>query len=180
MSDIDKFARQLLEEAKRFFEKARVGNSDESTYAFLHAALMLGFCAFEAHINSVADDFIVRDDLNVLERALLSERDTKLDDGEFTIAPGLKIYRLTDRIEFIFRRFSGSPIDKSEKWWGDLKTALVTRNELTHPKQQAKVNILAVESALKAIIQSLDALYRAVYKKPYPPGPRGLDSTMTF
>ena len=180
MSDIDQFARQLLEEAKRFFERANSGESDDATHAFLHAALMLGFCAFEAHLNSVAEDFLVRDELNVLESAILSEKDFKLDDGEFTITQGLKMYRLTDHIEFIFRRFFGNAIDKSQGWWVNLKAALNTRNDLIHPKQQTEVSKGAVEAALKAIIQTLGALYKAVYRRPYPPSTRGLNSTMDF
>jgi len=137
MSDIDQFARQLLEEAKRFFERANSGESDDATHAFLHAALMLGFCAFE-------------------------------------------MYRLTDHIEFIFRRFFGNAIDKSQGWWVNLKAALNTRNDLIHPKQQTEVSKGAVEAALKAIIQTLGALYKAVYRRPYPPSTRGLNSTMDF
>jgi hypothetical protein len=90
------------------------------------------------------------------------------------------MYRLSDRIEFIFRRFSGSPIDKSQAWWTSLKAALNTRNDLTHPKQKTEVSKEAVESALIAIISALDALYKAVYKKPYPPAVRGLASRMEF
>jgi hypothetical protein len=180
MPEIDRFAKQLFEEAKRLLEKAKIEKQQEGKQAYLHAALMLGFCAFEAHINSVSEDFIVRTDLNPLERAILSEREHSLENGEYIVTSKLKIFRLTDRIEFIFRKFSGKPIDKTAVWWSKLKTALATRNELTHPKEKTEIQVEAVESALLAIISTLDNLYRAVYKKPYPPMNRGLDSNMTF
>lgn len=180
MPEIDRFAKQLFEEAKRLLEKANLEMPGEGKQAYLHAALMLGFCAFEAHVNSVSEDFIVREDLNPLERAILSEREYSLESGEFVVSSRLKIFRLTDRIEFIFRRFSGKPIDKSALWWSSLKSALQTRNELTHPKEKTEIQQEAVENALLAIISTLDNLYKAVYKRPYPPTTRGLDSQMTF
>ncbi len=55
MAEIDELSVQLLEQAKRFLEKA-----DESTgegeSAYCNAALLLGSCALEAHINAIADE----------------------------------------------------------------------------------------------------------------------------
>jgi len=50
VADFDLFANQLLEEAKRFFEKATESTDSMSRAAHLHAALMLAFCALEAHV----------------------------------------------------------------------------------------------------------------------------------
>ena len=58
MSQIDQFAQSLLEESKRFPEKAKDGSNREGTNAHLHAALMLVFSSLETHVNSIADDFI--------------------------------------------------------------------------------------------------------------------------
>ena len=99
MANVDKLGRALLEEAKRFFEKAREETTIEGKQAYLHASLVLGFCSFEAHINSIADDFLVRPELTVVERSILDEKDFKLIEGEFTLTDGLKMHRLTDRIE---------------------------------------------------------------------------------
>jgi len=44
LADIDAFARQLWEEAKAFFEKARKTTAPTAKLAYLHAALNLGFC----------------------------------------------------------------------------------------------------------------------------------------
>src|SRR5437867_1022594 len=107
MHGVDDFASRLLEEAKRFHEKARDEVDGDGKQAYLHAAIVLACCSLEAHINSIAEDFLVRTDLSVLERSILAEREYRLEDGEFTITDALKIHRLTDRIEFIYRRFSG-------------------------------------------------------------------------
>jgi hypothetical protein len=61
MQSFDEFSRLLLEEAKRFLEKAK-GTEDPGQSAYLHAALTLGACALEAHVNAVCDDFLTRDD----------------------------------------------------------------------------------------------------------------------
>jgi hypothetical protein len=65
MSEIDLFANQLLEEAKRFLEKAREGEDETGVNANLHAALILSFCSLEAHINAIGDEFSIRPDLSV-------------------------------------------------------------------------------------------------------------------
>lgn len=180
MADVDQFARDLLEEAKRFLEKALDEANPQGKQAYLHSAIVLGFCSFEAHVNSIASDFLVRPDLTVLEKSILGEQDFKFVNGEFLVTESLKIYRLTERVEFLHRRFSGSPLDKSLSCWSQLKAGLACRNELTHPKQQTVVNYESVHQALQSILDTLDVIYQAIYKKPYPARNRGLDSTMTF
>ena len=54
MSEIDAFATELFEEAKRFLEKAKEAVNAESERAFLHAALLLGISSLEAHINAIS------------------------------------------------------------------------------------------------------------------------------
>lgn len=179
MPSFDEFSRQLLEEAKRFLEKAK-GTSDPGQSAYLHAALTLGVCALEAHVNSVCDDFLTRNDLSVLDRSILSERNHELLGGEFKITDRLKMFRLEDRIEFLFRRFSTTPLDKQSSWWGQLQATFSTRNNLSHPKLVFTLTCPSVERALQSLVDALDALYQAVYKRSFPPQPRGLDSTLDF
>ena len=81
MADIDAFGRQLWEEAKAFFEKARKTTASPAKQAYLHAALNLGFCAFEAHINAIADDFLTIETLTPHERSILAEQKVELEDG---------------------------------------------------------------------------------------------------
>jgi hypothetical protein len=141
---------------------------------------MLAFCAFEAHVNAVADDFLTRDELTILERSILGEKDYKLDKGEFVLTEGRKMYRLDERFEFVFKRFSGKDIVKTGGWWPMLKAAINHRNELVHPKQPTQTTLAVAESALNSIIEAIDALFLAVYRKPFPAKGRALSSTLTF
>ena len=52
MSQIDDFAQSLLEESKRFLEKAQSEESAEGAHAYMHASLMLAFSPLEAHVRT--------------------------------------------------------------------------------------------------------------------------------
>lgn len=106
MSDFDVFAIQLLEEAKRFLEKASEGGEPVAEAAYLHAALMLSFCALEAQVNSIGEEFSIRTDLSAHEQGIILERNVKLENGEFKLQSNLKMARLEDRIEFLHTKFS--------------------------------------------------------------------------
>jgi hypothetical protein len=180
MADIDAFATSLLEEAKRFLEKAVEAVEDVCCRdANLHASLMLAFCSLEAHVNAIAEEFCKRPELSVHDEGILLERDVKLVDGEFTLG-GFRMYRLEDRILFLHRQFSGKTLNKSVGWWAQLKSAMDHRNKLTHPKSAHPVTIENVRDALAAVIASLDALYMAIYKKGLPAANLGLHSLLTF
>ncbi len=182
MADFDLFANQLLEEAKRFLEKAKEPADSEGEAAHLHAALLLSFCALEAHINSIAEEFATHADLSDHERGVLLERDVRLENGQFQVQSGLKIARLEERIEFVHAKFSGKPLDRTSTWWSQLASALDLRNQLTHakPKTVPIVTHTAVRNAIQAIIDALDVLYQSIYKRAFPPAGRGLQSRFTF
>lgn len=178
--DIDKFATLLLEEAKRFAEKASESQcAEDAKTAYLHAALTLAFCALEAHVNSVADDFAGRPELSRHEASVLLEKEVALEGGKFVLKSGLKIHRLDDRIEFLHQRFGGA-VENSSGWKGMLKSALKLRNALTHPKKVPVIDDKEVATAIQAVITTIDTLYRTVYKKPLPSAVRGLQSKLTF
>lgn len=180
MREVDEFSRALIEEAKRFYEKAYHETDIEGKRAFLHASLLLGFCALEAHVNGIAEDFLVRTDLSVLERSILAEEELRLENGEFKLIGQLKMYRLEDRIAFLYRKFSNRPVNKSSQWWGDLKSGIQLRNKLVHPKESPLLTEANVKNSLEAILECLKVLYKAIYRKPYPVARRGLQSTMKF
>ena len=181
MAQIDIFANQLLEEAKRFLEKVKDYSDPEAQAANLHASLMLAFCALEAHINAIAEEFSVRPELSAHEMGMLLEKEVKLQDGEFRVTPSLRMARLEDRIEFLHTKFSGSPVDRTSGWWGQLMAATHLRNQLTHAKADVpSISHAAVSSAIQAIIQVLLTLYDAIYKRSFPPANRGLQSRLTF
>lgn len=182
MSSIDGFAAGLFEEAKRFLELAKTAaaNHDQAGQAgYSHAAIMLAFGALEAHVNAVADEMALQKGLSVHDKAILLEKDVKLDDGRYKLSNTLKIYRLEDRILFLHARFSSKPVEKSI-WLPSLKTVTNYRNELTHPKSASSVTIKNTEDTIYAIIETLDALYMAIYRTAFPVKSRGLHSKLSF
>jgi hypothetical protein len=179
MAEIDAFATSLFEEAKRFLEKAEDDIDSVPRTAYLHAAMLLAFCSLEAHINAVAEELAPRPEFTSHEKAILLERDVKLNDGEFVFG-GLKIFRLEDRIQFLHCKFSGKPFDGKMGWWGRLRDAMIIRNKLTHPKDPHPLTIEKVRDALAAIVAALDATYIVIYKKGFPAATRGLHSQLTF
>src|ERR1035438_8709687 len=132
----------------------------EAKRAFIHAALLLGFASFEAHVNAIADDFLATSDLDPHERGLLPEHVVELADGEFKERPSLKIQRLEDRVLFLGKRFSKTPIDRAASYWGDFAEATRLRNNLTHPKSTTIIiGEAAAKRSLMAIIELLNHLY---------------------
>jgi hypothetical protein len=182
MADFDTFAGTLLEESKRFLEKAIESQKDDIAHAaYLHASLNLAFASAEAHINAVADELASHSEFSAPhDRGVLLEKEVRLDDGEFKLK-GARFYPLEERLIFIHRRVTSEPLDKRTQWWSDLGAAIKLRNKLTHPKDEPPtVRARDVAAALTAIIECIDAIYKAVYKKPFPAAKRGLQSKLTF
>lgn len=116
-----------------------------------------------------------------MEQSILFEKRFTLDNGKFSLTNGLKMHRLEDRIQFIYRRFSGKPINKQAKWWAELKQGIRLRNELIHAKQRPPtISKKSVEQSLQAILDAIRAMYRAIYKKDYPSAIRALTSQLDF
>lgn len=183
MSEFDELASQLFEEARRFLEKANGEGPGTGKDAFLHAALLLAFSSLEAHVNATAEELAMRPNLGVLDLSILCESDFALDDnGQFKNNNRLKMYRLEDRLLYIFSNFSSSPADspKATPWWGDLKAAGGLRNKLVHPKADVTIDTDTVAKALTAILGCLNDLYRTVYGRPFPTFNKGLHSKLAF
>lgn len=179
MAEIDQFASGLLEEAKRFLELAEGHRDTAGKDAYLHAALMVGFCSLEAHVNAVAEELAERKGLSVHDKSILMEFEVKLQDGEFEEGKS-RFQRLEDRLMFLHRRFGRSTFDTAVAVPPQLKTATKVRNRLTHPKGVTAVSNTDVKRALEAIIAAIDALYRSVYRKKLPAASRGLHSRLSF
>jgi hypothetical protein len=177
---IDEFAGSLLEESKRFLELARECEDSAGTAAYLHAAILLAFCALDAHVNAVADDFAEKNVMSTHERAFILERDVELVDGEFQVGERLRMIRIEERIQFLIRHFSGEPLNREASWWSDLKSAIKLRNELTHPKSAINVTDTTVERVIVATINTLDAVFKAIYKREFPSAGRGISSRLDF
>ncbi|HKB64392.1 MAG TPA: hypothetical protein VKC61_00965 [Pyrinomonadaceae bacterium] len=178
---IDNFARSLFDQAKAHLEASRNAKSAEPQAAYLHAALLLGFCALEAHLSSIAEDFYTRADLTLLDQSILLERKLELINGEYQLLPNeLKMFRLEDRIEYLFAKFSTKPLETHSTYWGEFKLANKLRNKLTHPKTQPTINVSTVERALKAILELLNAAHKGIYGAPYPIYNLGLNTALVL
>ena len=180
MTDIDSFARTLLEEAKRFLEKAADAQDPADKSAFLHAALVIGVCALEAQVNALSQELALRDGLSILDQSILLEKDYSLDKGVFNLTAKLKMYRLEDRVVFIFKRFTARAEVNKEVWWGQVKAAIDLRNDIVHPKTVADLSEERVERALSAVLECVNELYQGLFHKPYPGYGRKLASLLTF
>lgn len=177
-SEIDDFASSLLEESKRYLERARECKGTSGETPHLHASLMLAFCALEAHVNAVADEVAQRDQVALHTRALLLEKEVRLEDGVFVLGKNFKMQRLLDRILALHQH--GTRPDVKGQWRSALGTAIDLRNKLTHPKEVPAVTPAAVKKALEAVILTLDALYLAVYRRRFPAAHRQLLSSLDF
>lgn len=180
MGTIDEFASGLFEEAKRHLEKAGTEDSDAGKRAFCHAALLLGISSLEAHVNSLCSELALRSSLSVSEKSLLLEREYRFNKGRFELTDKLRIYRLADRIQFIFVRFTKKGAVPTASWWSGLKQAIELRNEIVHPKIASELTEPDVRRALTAVLDCLNEMYLGVFKKRYPAHGRGLTSELQF
>lgn len=180
MDSIDTFAALLLEESKRFLERATEASDDEGVNANLHASIVLAFCALEAHVNAVSDEMALQKGLSVHEKSILLEREVRLDNGQYKLKNVLKMHRLEDRILFLFARFTKTPLDNDASWWGKLKASLKVRNQISHPKDVTTLTEQDIATSIQAIVDCLDALYQGIYGRKLPAAARGLQSKLTF
>ena len=88
--------------------------------------------------------------------------------------------RLEDRICFLYRRFTGKPLDRTQNWWSSLKSGISIRNSIMHPREMVEITDKLVKDVLAAIIESIDVLYRAVYGRGFQASGKGLNSSITF
>ena len=88
--------------------------------------------------------------------------------------------RLEDRILFLHQRFSKSEIDRNASCWSALLKAIQVRNNLTHPKGATEITKREVEQAIQAIIDTLNAMFKALYSTTFPQASLGLQSRLTF
>ena len=180
MENFDEFSNNLLEVAKRFFEKAKVESTTNSKDAFLHSSLLFAISALEAYVNGIADDFKDAAILNLYEKGFVLEKNISLKNGEFVLVDRLKMSRLIERIEFMFTKFDSTKLDKRSTWWQNLKKGISLRNSLVHPKEFTQISEKQIEATLLAVIECVNNLFLAIYKRKLPSKSMGLDSKLTF
>ena len=76
-------------------------------------------------------------------------------------------------------KYSNKPISSQDTWNQNIKQTIKLRNDLVHPKSELTITYSQVESALQNILQTIDVLYKAVYKTHVPILNYGLLSTLT-
>ena len=178
MTDFDSFSTQLLEESKALLEKATTEDSFAQS-AYLHSSLLLAISALEACINSIVEEILIepyREKYTVYEQALLLEKEVKFDRGEYILKNGLKISRITDRIEFLYYKYTGKKLDGNYPWYATLKQSIDLRNKLVHPKEHIQLTIKQVETSVLSVVNTINELYIAVYKHKLPVVDRGITS----
>ena len=185
MQEFDSFSNQLQDEAKRYLEKAKEIQYDnhDALEAFLHASLLLSMCALEAYVNAMSSELLsppCQNSYPVHEQALLLERDVKFEKGEYVVGNNLKMYRLIDRIEYLYFKFSGRKIGADDTWYINLKQSIDTRNKLVHPKTNITLTITQVENTLCSILDTVNVLYGVIYKTGLPSYSMGLQSKYSF
>ena len=178
MTDFDSFATQLLEEAKALLEKSKTTDGFTQV-TFLHSSLFLGISALEASVNSITEELLIEpydECYTVYERALLREKEVYFDRGEYVLGKGLKMSRITDRLEFLFFKFSGKKLDGTVQWYFNLKESIGLRNKLVHPKENIELTAKQVEVAILAVVEAINQLYTIVYKRKYPAYDMGIQA----
>lgn len=169
MKDFDFYGEMLFEEAKYYLEiaKSEEENTKEETAA-LHASLLLAMSALEAYINAVAEELVENFELNVFEKSLLSEKNIELNKGKVNLGRNLKMYRLIDRIAFIYSKYSLKEISETDAWYVEIKQTIDLRNSLVHPKNIVVLKYSQVEKALWSILNVVNEIFIAVYKRRVP------------
>jgi hypothetical protein len=176
--DVDAFSVRLLDEAKRFLEKAAEG-ADAEQDAYLHAALIVGFSALESHVNGIADELSERPQTDLLTKSILKEKQVQLTKGEWALGSKDQYFRLEERISFLLHSCSRKN-GGTYAWWSDLVSGIKARNALVHPRDAVQLTSVDVQRYLNAIIDALNDMYLGVFGKGHPSFNRGLQSTMNF
>lgn len=181
--DFDSFVIQLFEEAKSFFEKAKCSTEKESKEAYLHSSLLLVMSSLEACVNSIVEEILIepyKDKYDLLEQSLLLEKEIVFENGHYKLGNKLKMSRITERIEFLIFKFSGKEIPPTTEWFQQLKQSIDFRNKLVHPKEYIMLTEKQVENAMSSVLETINELYKAVYKKAFPSYGFGITSRLTI
>ena len=178
MTELPSFSRHLLESAKYFSQQAKKGKQEVRKQAFLRASLYHILAYVEAQVNDIAEHFVDSGPFTVHELGMLLEKDIALEHGRFVICKSLKMARLTDRIELLASHFGEGPSGLPS--YASLKSALKTRNALSHPKSDIKLTDTEVGEAIESSISVCSSLAQSIFGKGLPYADRGLDPTSDY
>ncbi len=124
----------------------------EAKERYLRAALLTVFAGFEATLNQAtfAHAMAHADKIGLVERDILEERETILDERGYIVRRG-KFYPLEARLSFIALFLSGKDFDRNSALWGRFRRAKELRDTWTHPKPPFDTWSLTVEDVEEAI-----------------------------
>ena len=180
MNSFDTFCNGLLEHSKRFSEKSKIEPKVDGKIAYQHASLLLAICALEAYVNGISEEITLAKSFPIHEKGILLEKEIKLEKGEWTITNNLKISRLTDKIELLYKRHKRAELNDTYPWWTILKNGIDLRNKLTHPKAEVKLSDSFNEKIIQAVIECVSQLYKAIYKRQFPKSNLSSTSKLDF
>jgi hypothetical protein len=180
MNAFDNFCNELLEQSKRFNENSKSETKPEGKVAYQHASLLLAICALEAYVNGISEEITLAKSFPIHEKGILLEKEIKLEKGEWITTNSLKISRLTDKIELLYKRHTRTELDETHLWWTTLKNGIDLRNKLTHPKDEVKLSDPIIEKIINAVIECVSILYKAIYKRQFPKSNLSLVSKLDF
>lgn len=180
MDQFDEYTICLLEESKRFLEKATSETDEIGKQAYLHSSLLLSICFVEAIVNGLINELTKTDIFSLYEISVLCEKELQLDHGEYKITTRLKMQRLLDKIDIIYYGKTRKKINHASAWWGQLKHGIELRNNLVHPKDVQKLDEKIIAKVILSSIECTDCLFKAIYRKPFPKRNRDLNTSLTF
>jgi hypothetical protein len=180
LSNVDEYALDLLNKAKRFYEKGKQEADEIAISSYFQSSIIFSIMSLETIVFSISEELCIRENLSLLEKSLLLEKTIIFDSGIYSLSNKLKMSKLTDKINFLLIRFN-SNFDKNKlSWWPHLIEGIRLRNDLIHPKIFPVIASTNVENTIISVLECTDALYRAIYKKRYPHFNKKLTTTYNF
>ena len=179
--EFDTFFTQLFEESKYLFEKSKESQEPQEKNIYLHSSLLLAMSSLEACINAIIEELLIEPydkKYSLLEQSVLLEKDIVFRDGIHKLGNSLKISRLIDKIELLFAKLNNNPLESSETWVIQLKQSIDVRNKLVHPKATLSLSEKQVEIAIHSVLETINELYKLVYKRNFPSYLLGLASKL--
>lgn len=176
--EFDTFFEELFEQAKYLLEQAK-RYTDDKCKTYLHSSLLMAMSSLEACINAIADELLIdpyKKSYTLLEQSMLLEKDIIFKDGTYQLGNNLKMSRTIDKLELLFTKFLHKKWNPSVNWFNQLKQSIKIRNDLVHPKTVVNITNTQVEIAIKAVLETINELYKALYKRPFPSYSLGLSS----
>ena len=177
MAQLDEVFSTYFEDAKYQLEqalKAETNSNQELTLCFSRAAILLGFSAFEAFVNSITDDFVEGGfPLSIHEKGILLDKEVRFNDG-FEVSEKSKFSRLEDKLALVYICMAKKPLNRSSSMWSDFVTALKQRNELVHSRNKVSLTAKSAERTLRTILTFMGRVTQDVYHRPLPLASRDL------